>query len=231
MHGLNKEFMADPPAFMRKYAMDMKDQSLGSGGVGNERPLPSGIYKFDLSLMEKDKGRAVVGQFSDRTKAEGKHTHAIEAYWLPWKSGGTTEVILEEKAKFFFTAPLGGCRIQIAGKKVLHIAGDMKRVTQDVTSPRGKVIHMTSDKELHKGDPDQAAGVAFRTAEAKEHAGDQFDPARKFSSTDYGADGLGFVAGYATHGVWLFVGQVLQMDGTALRVRSCTELVGGEFAP
>lgn len=230
MKGLNKEFMADPPAFMRKYAMDTVNPALGQGGVGENRPLPSGVYQFDLSLMKEDQGRVIVGLFSDRPKGDSKHAHPIEAHWLPWKSGDTTETTLDNKAKFFFTAPLGGCRIQIAGTKVLHIAGDTKLITEDMVTPRGKAFQKTSIKALDKNDPDQAAGVAFRTAEANKHAGEQFDPARKFSSTDYGHSGLGFLAGYATHGVWLFVGQTLQIDGKALQVRSCKELVGGEFA-
>lgn len=225
MHGLNKEFMADPPAFMRKYPLDMVDRSLTLGEPGQKK---AGVYNLDLSHGGSDKGRVIVGLFG----VARKHSHPIEAHWLPWTSGGTSELTLDKRAKFFFTAALAGCRIQIAGTKVLHIAGDTKlvKVTENTTSRGKKIIHVETDK-LKKEDPeaDQEAGVAWRTLQAKERAGAQFDPARKFSSSDYKLDGYGFLVGYATHGVWLFVGQTLQEEDGKLFVRSCTELVGGEF--
>ena len=226
MHGLNKEFMADPPAFMRKYALDILNPSLTLGGTADQAPLSAGVYKFDLSLGENDRGRAIVGLFG----AGGRHSHPIEAHWLPWKSGGTSELTLDNRAKFFFTAALAGCRIQVAGTKVLHIAGDTKLVTKEIPRSWGKPFIQTSSAPLTSSDTDQAAGVAWRTGEAKEHLGAKFDPARKFSASDYGLGGYGFLAGYATHGVWLFVGQTLQEENGKLFVRSCTELVGGEFA-
>lgn len=215
---INKAFRDDPRAFMSKYPMEITDKSLAMGDNGIFHPRPAGVYDFDL-IPNADNSRVVVG-LCDRPKGEDR----IEAYWLPWKEGGTTEVTLGPGAKYFFTAPLGGCRVQIVGNKVLHIAGDRKLV--EVASPRGGVKPIA--KLLTSEDPDQAAGVAWREKEGVDHGAEPGRP-RKFSSTDY--EEFGFVVGYATHGVWLFIGQSLVEENGKLRITGCKDLVGGEWRP
>ncbi|MCP3966178.1 MAG: hypothetical protein GY750_04400 [Lentisphaerae bacterium] len=62
--------------------------------------------------------------------APTNNRNGAQAYWLPWESKQTAEMTLGNRADFFLTSQLGGCRIVIIPSptlktpKVLHIAGD-----------------------------------------------------------------------------------------------------------
>lgn len=233
MDGLNKAFMHDPAAFLKKKVL-FTAPKLG-------QTPPTGDYWFDL-FQDKDKkdGSLIMESLvrlqllrdRDTTpgstdKTPGCHTNEIHAHWLPWKPGTTTRIELNSKeAQFFFTAMLDGCRITITGNTVLHIAGDTK--FNDKGDP-------TSSSKYDDA-AGKAAGTQWRTAQEAKELGDRAAGARRYSSTvpmkegGYADAEGGFVVGYFKNGLWSFIGQAWDEDEAgAVKVAKLTELVGGDF--
>lgn len=50
-------------------------------------------------------------------------SHAFKAYWCGWGSKMSRTVTLGNQANFFFTPPLNGCRLEIAGNRITHHDG------------------------------------------------------------------------------------------------------------
>ncbi len=101
--------------------------SKGSLSSGDAEICPvAGVYNFDL-YMDTALDCVFLRLAAERTKAIDKNTNLIGAYWLPWVSDKTAVLELKDDADFFFTSALGGCRIQIAGNQVAHIAGNKGR--------------------------------------------------------------------------------------------------------
>lgn len=177
---LNAQFKKDPISFMSVHPIDIPAESK----LTKEAPK-TGIYEFDL--RNGTLGEVLLDLMADRGKAVGKNTHVIEAYWLPWQSGGSTTMKLEREADFFFTSALAGCRIQVFPGEtpiVAHVAGDQE-------------------------------GSKWREKQAEKVMGDNYSRSRAFSSTKhYGKDGFAFFVGFwsAEMKRWKFVGQVMEVD-------------------
>jgi len=210
MDGLNKKFMRDPSGFLKKYPIDTRGTP--NGADQQARPLlGQGIAEFDLAYSSKTGKECVVLQlFQDRWgqrmgsvhKAFTDKSHRITAYWLPWASKATTRIELGDEADFFFTSGLGGCRIQVAGNVVAHIAGDS-----------GGSI---------------AKQKVWRDAEASKAFGEETGRSRAFSSTDhYGNTGI-FV-GYRVGGIWRFAGRKVISGEDKWTVGNMTETLGGKI--
>jgi hypothetical protein len=130
---MNKAFMAHPDTFMRTNPLEIPDDSTGTGLQGHDdfarypNLKPAGVYDFDI-VQNLQHRVCYLGLFDARTKAAGKRSHRIPAYWLPWKQSGAASMRLGEEADFFFTSALTGCRMQVSGDAnphVMHIAGDL----------------------------------------------------------------------------------------------------------
>lgn len=207
MDKLNKRFMKDPKGFMEKYCIDVE---LGGGSrLVSDNPPPRGVYSFDLYMVTK---MNFVGLrlANERTKLVGKDTNLIRAYWLPWASQRTTQLQLGSEANFFFTSPLGGCRVQVVGTTTVtgsrvpvvgHIAGDHKNSNTDNTWRRNQGAQLVR----------QHRGIGTR----------------KFSSTqEYGRpreEALGFFAGYRNEktGMWTFLGQKWDVTHDGYKLQNC----------
>jgi hypothetical protein len=210
MDGLNKKFMQDPSGFLKKYPIDTRGTPNGSDQMGRAI-LQQGIAEFDLAYSSKKGKECVVLQlFEDRWgkrmgsvhKASTGKSHRITAYWLAWASKTTTRIELGEEADFFFTSGLGGCRIQVAGNVVAHIAGDSGG-------------SMAKQKE-------------WRDGQALETFGEETGRSRAFSSSDHYGN-AGIFVGYRVGGIWRFAGQKVISDTDKWKVGDMTETLGGKI--
>jgi hypothetical protein len=210
MDGLNKQFMADPLGFMKKFPMRTDGAldkptpvSLGDG-------VAQGLRKFDLQY-DKDQGDVVVIKLFDRPA--GGHSHEIPGWWLPWKSGEGVTMKLGKGADFFFTSSLGGCRIRYSGGPepvVSHIAGDTGGLDDDGSG---------------------AGGKAWRDKKSAEVGGMHQGLVRTLSSSDvtspslYGQTGAGVFLAYKKSGSWRFIMQAQDMkDGRRVIVKTSESL-------
>ena len=64
--------------------------------------LPQRVYSFDLENW----GSKFVYLLPEKS-GHNAGEDLIKAYWLPWKSGGITEMELRTDANYFFTSHLG----------------------------------------------------------------------------------------------------------------------------
>jgi len=130
MDVLNKQYMADPIGFMKKYALETDGAMDKGDGQG------AGTAQFDLNYHKANPNMVVVSLYSGPA---GKNS-PILAWWLPWKSGATMNLKLGKGADYFFTSSLGGCRVQYSGGPepvVSHIAGDTGGKRDDGSGPGG----------------------------------------------------------------------------------------------
>ncbi len=143
----------------------------------------------------------------------GGHSHAIPAWWLPWRSAGVVNLKLGKGADFFFTSSLGGCRIQYSGGAepvVSHIAGDAGGADDDGSG---------------------AGGKAWRDKQSAANSGAHQGMVRTLSSTDptspslYGQTGAGIFVAYKKSGSWRFIMQAQDMkDGRRVIVKTSESL-------
>ncbi|GGG07118.1 MULTISPECIES: hypothetical protein [Cysteiniphilum] len=123
---------------------------------------------------------------------------AFKCYWLPWKSQKTTSILLEDRANYFFTSQLGGCRVVITPKNnrksahIIHIAGDGETIRRGVRR-----------RDAHKVWKDQEQQKHQCKVEGFEHR-------RKVTSTDsnrdysYSGEGGNIIGVRAANGQWHF---------------------------
>lgn len=192
MDGLNKQFMADPLNFMKKFPMRTDGALDKPTPVSPGKGVASGQASFDLHYDKQDSGVVVISLFD---REPGAHSHPIPAWWLPWKSAGVVNLKLGKGADFFFTSSLGGCRIQYSGGAepvVSHVAGDAGGAYDD---------------------GEGAGGKAWRDKQGAANAGAHQGMVRTLSSTDptlpslYGQTGLGIFVAYKNSGMWRFIMQ------------------------
>ena len=180
MNGLNAQIRATPRDSWRSTPLISTLTSLyGAIGGGGNEPVPAGDYDFDL--RSGGHGRVLLELLDHRGKVRTKSTNPIHAYWLPWASEDTTVLELDYQHRFFFTSPLGGCRIQISTDdppKVWHIAGN-----------NGQKWRNDQTNKLLRED----------------QRGRRFSQSQDYGGMDNGA--YGFVAGYVKNHTWQFVGQ------------------------
>jgi hypothetical protein len=164
------------------------------------------VHEFDLSYGGSER-LVTIELFTERGKRFGSRSRPISAYWLPWQSEATAQITLGDRANFFFTSALGGCRMEVAGNTVLHIAGNK--------------INYKSDRD----------GSRWREAQAQEALGGAYERSRRFSSTkEYRGVDNAFFVGYKRGGVWSFVGQGIGLPtdpGGAYRVAGIWSSLGG----
>jgi hypothetical protein len=211
MDGLNKTFMRDPASFMRRHPIQPRTPETGKLGrwratkLAGMQPPETGVHEFDLSYDPLRSGLVFITLFEERFgKLSGRRSHPISAYWLPWESEHTAQITLGDKANYFFTSALGGCRMQIAGSTVLHIAGNRLDGRKDKT------------------------GSLWRDAQAKEVLGSSYAGSRRFSSTqEYRGVENAFFIGYKSGGSWKFLAQGLQFDEKGWHIASLSGGAGG----
>jgi hypothetical protein len=144
--GMNKKFMADPIAFMQKYAVAPADdvqKNIGDRGINMPNALGNQDYVFSrmpqansiawLNFAKRARGAGysasfvpaaeggvtVDGSFDER---EGK----VRSYFLPWTAGGGIIALaippvkrtgVDNSPKYFFTATITGCSIFVKGTR------------------------------------------------------------------------------------------------------------------
>jgi hypothetical protein len=138
----------------------------------------------------------------------GKEVSRITAAWLPYKKASVVEINLADQkynnVKYFFTAELSGCRLQIgadARPKVLHIAADIDHLYGSTF-----VEDMTEDK---------TAKVTARMDAAAEKAFGE-GRSRKYSKgTGYPTAPYGTAVGFFddSSNCWKFYAQMRHKDG------------------
>lgn len=129
---MTEDFLRDPKDFLASHTMicSIQDQA-DKGGTRNENLT----RKFEL-VPHPHSDKIAVLQF----KVPESGT-SIEAYWLPWMSHHATAIQLGDKADFFFTSQLTGCRMSVITENqkaplLIHTAGDInspaKRTEQEI---------------------------------------------------------------------------------------------------
>ena len=168
MDKLNAEFMAGPEEFLNQHPVGFKSNS-PLPDLWSEEEAP--VDYFDLSYAASG-GGVELELFASRGKAKGRYSNKIKAYWLPHFKNETTKIELGDRAPFFFTDELTGCRIQIGGESttptVLHISGF------------------------------SGSTRAWREQQAQEHLKASFKGSRRYSKheEDLGYPSVAFVCGY-----------------------------------
>lgn len=124
MEGLNKEFIRDPEAFIRKYPLNVPARDHGSRmrAVIDPQQLPP-IFDFDL----QDSPEGVrLHPFEAHAKTDRFGTQRrISALWLDYVNGANRTIALTANADFLFTPSLSGCYIGVGNNNIVHIAGDV----------------------------------------------------------------------------------------------------------
>lgn len=202
---LNKEFIKDPAAFIAKYPIEASPglQSAKDDNVPGIRDFDFASDWLDITDHKSGKskliksGRVTLRFWEERNKKTRVRSHRIRAFWLPWASSqnrttwvtelGVADITLDRlDVKYFFTSPLGGCRIQIDPGppcRVLHIAGD----SEGSATKQGSI---------------------WRDNKAKKVLRDGYERSRRFSSTqEYDRDGIAFLLGFRTGVRWRFIAQ------------------------
>ncbi len=145
--GKNKAFMADPVAFMKRYAvcpaddigMYIGDQATSmntTGSVGKDyvySTIATGKRVAWLNFAKRARGSGVSMSFIP--KAEGAisvdgsyapQPHKVKSFFLPWTAGGGIiklaipqkgTVTAVQDADYFFTATITGCSVFIKGTR------------------------------------------------------------------------------------------------------------------
>jgi hypothetical protein len=142
--GMNKKFMADPIAFMQKYAVAPADdvqKDIGDEAVSMPTTASNEDYVFSnmpqtskvawLNFSKRARGAGYSASFC--ASAEGGITvdgsfnerpHKVKSYFLPWTAGGGIISLAipaigpanpDNDVKYFFTATITGCSVFIKG--------------------------------------------------------------------------------------------------------------------
>ena len=200
---LNALFTQGPKNFLQVVPV-----GVGGNLAGGAKCPAVGKYDFDLSYpTSEDKTKDVVAGLALLKlfdEAYSARTEPLHAYWLPWESGRTTQITLGDEAPYFFTSALAGCRIQLAGNTVCHIAGDTGG--RDGSGPGGQ---------------------AWREKQAKEKLGPDYALSRKLSQDEYGD--YGFFAGIRTGKNWSFILQRKETKDGKWVLEKAEEVLGGSF--
>lgn len=104
MQGENWSFRKDTLAYLRAHDMVMNPNFAASWAN------PVGVYDFDISPVGPCMG---IRFAADRPNAGTWRTHLIRAHWLPWNNVGTTVCQIDDRADYFFTVDLSGCRVTV----------------------------------------------------------------------------------------------------------------------
>jgi hypothetical protein len=125
---LNREFLSDPRAFLKKYAIDIKVGSdLSTPDENGQMKALPGVKPFSFIAGANGKVELCLQREDDSLDPEDALTGMIQAYWLPWESHKAVSLQLGDQAAYFFTSALGGCgvyRDDANPPKVSHVAGD-----------------------------------------------------------------------------------------------------------
>jgi hypothetical protein len=214
MDGANKQFISKKAAWLKDNmifynvnhtsAANPFNQALVAPGTGGILP----IAEFDLRKIPSVKDAAnktykayYLHQLDDLTGAKknvardvGKHTHAINAYFLAWGSHKTYEGLLGNGADFFFTPTVNGCSFAAtngAAPRVVH-SNHANRATQKIDQG---LIDADLGAIFGVGGPD----VALRKADYKGAA---------VGTADYMAS----IVGIRSHTGWTFYYQRYLQD-------------------
>lgn len=184
---LNREFLSDPRAFIKKYAIDIKvGSALGTPDENGRMKKEAGVHPFSFLDAGNGKVELCLQNEDDSLEPEDALMRMIQAYWLPWESHKAVSLQLADEASYFFTSALGGCGIyrdDASPPKVSHVAGD---------GPK-------SDSE---------EGQEWRDSKAEK---ENMNKERRYSGLrDYGA--LGFAIGFVEDGEWVLMGQSIDID-------------------
>lgn len=149
MDGMNREFIADPPRFLRRRAIALAFEARENGAP------PQGLVTFDLRPDARDANYVFMDVMADRDKDPTWKTKSIRAHWLPWQGGATTSIQLDGRANYFFTSQIAGCRIVVIPgparrvgtnhPRVMHIAGDGRQNDQDVNGNAWRTAQMNAN--------------------------------------------------------------------------------------
>jgi len=125
---LNREFLADPRAFLKKYAIDIRVGSdLSTPDQNGQMKAEPGVKPFSFVSGPSGKVELCLQNEDASLSPEDALTGMIQAYWLPWESHKAVSLQLSDQASHFFTSALGGCgvyRDNANPPKVSHVAGD-----------------------------------------------------------------------------------------------------------
>jgi hypothetical protein len=122
--GLNKEFRkamggefggpATPLAYLRSHRFASRnDPSM-------DALLKAGIYRVNLVRAGIDISLCLAAA------ARSRHSHAFEAYWLPFTPTAARTLELSDDVDYFFTPSLTGCIFEIDLPVVTHHGGQME---------------------------------------------------------------------------------------------------------
>jgi hypothetical protein len=228
MDELNKAFMKSPASFLRVHPLDLERGGFLTAAVGGQ----NGIHEFDLVHEAEKNGKVVLRPYPERSqrpleklaimaKIKEKH-HPIRAYFLPWETKRMKFYELgtgENDPKFFFTSKVDGCRIQVAGNRVAHIAGD-------AGGGDGKYVQGEGDE-----------GRIWRIQQAQSAFKGEYRTSRRLSRTvEYPMDtedgySYAMFVGHRSHDVWHFFIQGVKRDkGTGKFVAQELSMTqGGEY--
>jgi hypothetical protein len=197
--GKNREFMADPIAFMKKHSCfptdiieseqgrAYKQMNVTVSGAAAQYPLQEMGSAFKvgyLGFSKRPRGSAfnfqapacadeVMGVYGTYTPTAGR----VKSYFLPWIQGGIMKieipakgtVVVNDDVKYFFTAGLTGCSIFIRG------------------TPQAPIVYHAGG-ETGSGN-DVAAGAKFWRDLIERHEGGAY---REVNKTEYNSGvGLG----------------------------------------
>lgn len=123
--GHNRRFKGDPRGYLGRHLIHTtRMEQAGAMDLVNAQDNPN-LVEFDLRPVN---GEVQLVPYYLRGKMVSRHTHLIRAYWLPWASRATAELVIGGAANYFFTSQLSGCQMRFVsapgGVRMLHIAGD-----------------------------------------------------------------------------------------------------------
>jgi hypothetical protein len=142
--GMNKKFMADPIAFMQKYAVAPADdiqKDIGDKKINMANALGNQDYVFSrmpqtkqiawLNFSKRKRGTGYSASFVPAAEGgvtvDGSFTEQqgkVRSYFLPWTAGGgiiglaippVKRTGVDNSPKYFFTATITGCSIFVKG--------------------------------------------------------------------------------------------------------------------
>jgi hypothetical protein len=121
--GLNKRFRANPSVFMAANIFDANQHSLLAS--------VNGTCKLNLNFGTLLNNAVVKVEKAPNVRS--KHSHAFDAYYLPFEAGKAPSIQLGTAANYFFTAALTGCRLIIGAgtsPQITHADGGYYNNTQ-----------------------------------------------------------------------------------------------------
>jgi hypothetical protein len=201
MEKLNKNFIADPAAFLQDHVIEYSQSLAAAEGElgGRVRTLARGIHDFDLTKdgASKGGGGVVLRPWSERGGRWNLFSHPIRAFWLPWRLGKTVSVDLGSDeargALFFFTSQLDGCRFEI-GPGTEPLVAHIPANTDGVTDP-SQVVR-------------QRDALTWRNAESARLFGRDARPRRLSQTRDYAVSRVANIVGKkGDNGRWQFWAQ------------------------